>query len=168
MKKIIIIFCFTALLVGCKKSEDRQECCNIEKAYANNEKKVTITNGIWGTVANMEGNCMPMVGPGSTCKTCTVQRKIQVYPYTLKGNATLTAGEFVFYDSFNSTLIQEVNADAEGFYEMSLPAGTYSVAIVENGKLYANSTDGNGGLNPVTVSNGRIKFNVTMTYKAVF
>ena len=39
--------------------------------------KVTITAGVWGTVSQMSGNCMPIVGPGSSCRNCAVQRTVR-------------------------------------------------------------------------------------------
>jgi hypothetical protein len=34
--------------------------------------------------------------------------------------------------------------------------------------LYANVTDANGGLNPVSITSGRQKSDLVMTYKAAF
>ena len=55
-----------------------------------------------------------------------------------------------------------------GFFQTELPVGKYTIAIVENGKLYANGGDGLGGLSPFTHTNGQTNVNVTLTYKAVF
>jgi hypothetical protein len=168
MKHLFFTMMMVSLMTACDKNDSPAVGCDMNQVYTTNATKVTITNGLWGTVSNTEGNCMPMVGPGSTCKTCPVQRVVKIYPYTLRSQATVSGSSVVFFDSFNTTLVAETTADANGFYQVNLPAGTYSVAIVEDGKLYVNSFDGAGGLNPVTVPSGILKVNLNMTYKAVF
>ncbi|WP_298391242.1 hypothetical protein [Hydrotalea sp.] len=169
MKNILVYALIAIVIWGCHKSNTLQAGCDIQKVYALNAQKVTITNGIWGTVSSMEGNCMPMVPPATnSCTNCPVQRTIHIYPYTLITNATLINNLSSFFESFNAPLIAEAVADEDGFYQLNLQAGTYSVAIVENGKLYANGLDGQGGLSPITLVNGVQKLNLIMTYKAVF
>ncbi|MFN2438186.1 MAG: hypothetical protein ABR503_03235 [Chitinophagaceae bacterium] len=160
----IVIFIF-----GCNKDRTTHTGCNIQQAYADNAKKVTITNGIWGTVSSMEGNCMPVVSPtNSTCKNCPVKRTVKIYQYTLFSNATPSGNSTIFFDSFNTPLVAEVNTDDNGFFQVNIPSGNYTIAVVENGKLYANERDGQGGLNPFSFSSGAQNVNVTMRYKAVF
>jgi hypothetical protein len=170
MNKVIIALLFALSFASCDKEKEKvkTENCNIQQVYDQNAQKVTITTGVWGTIANMEGNCMPVVGPGSTCKTCAVQRTVKIYEYTLRSNATASANSTIFFDSFNTRLVAQVDTDANGFFQVNIPAGQYSITVVENGKLYANETDGQGGLQPFTVGTGTVKANLTMTYKAVF
>ncbi len=169
--KYFYILIAVLFFVQCNKKHSSDDCniCNIQKTYTLNAAKVTITNGIWGTVSSMEGNCMPPVAPNSkTCTHCPVQRTIKIYNYTTLSQATPTANSSVFYDSFNTALVAQINSDADGFFQVNLPSGQYSIAIVENGKLYANGSDGFGGIVPVTVTNITQKFDLAMTYKAVF
>ena len=169
MKNIIGIFLLSVCLFSCKKQHCNQDNCDIQKAYAHNATKVTISNGIWGTVSSMEGNCMPMVPPtASTCKHCTVKRTIKIYEYTLLNQATSADNSQVFFTGFSTQLVAQVNADDNGFFQATLPAGHYTIAVVEDGKLYANGTDGQGGINPITYSGGLQHVNQVMTYKAVF
>lgn len=168
MKRLFLAIITISVMASCDKDDSPVVGCDMNQVYTTNATKVTITNGLWGTVSNTEGNCMPMVGPGSTCKTCPVQRVVKIYPYTLRSQATVSGSTVVFFDSFNTTLVAETTADANGFYQVNLPAGTYSVAIVEDGKLYVNSFDSAGGLNPITIGSGIQKLNLNMTYKAVF
>ena len=171
MKKIISLLTLIIVFGCCKK--DNKDCeskvCNIEKTYTLNASKVTITTGIWGTVSSMEGNCMPPIEANSkTCTNCPVQRTIKIYQYTTLSQATPSGTSGVFYDSFSTPLVAQVNADAEGFFQLNLAAGNYTIAILENGKLYANGFDGTGGISPLSFSGGVQKVNLTMTYKAVF
>ncbi len=139
----------------------------MQQVYADNAKKLTITNGIWGTVALMEGNCMPVAPPtSSTCKTCPVKRTIKIYDYTLQSQTTPQISNGL-YDSFSTQLIKEVDADDNGFFQVDIPPGHYTIVAVENGKLYAFGFDGQGGLSPVTFTGGRQNINLTLIY-AVF
>ena len=174
MKKVLkyVAIIFTALIfIQCneKLTAENYNVCDIQKVYTKNAAKVTISSGVWGTVSSMEGNCMPPIAPNSTtCTNCAVQRTIKIYQYTTLSNATPSANSSVFYDSFNTALVAQVNTDSEGFFQVNLPAGNYTIAIVENGKLYANGFDGNGGISPFSYNSGVQKINLTMTYKAVF
>jgi len=157
------------LIQGCDKEKTQvNKGCDIQKVHENNASKVTITNGIWGTVALMEGNCMPVIEPATTtCKTCPVKRIIRIYEYTTFSQATPQNG-LGFYDSFTTQVIKELDTDSDGFFQTELPQGTYSIVILENGKLHATYFDGQGGLNPVTFNGGKQNVNLTMRYKAVF
>ncbi|MBS4042206.1 MAG: hypothetical protein KGZ59_05245 [Chitinophagaceae bacterium] len=169
MKKLSFLLIFITTLIQCKKDNSTTDpsVCNIENARAVNATKVTITNGIWGTVSSMEGNCMPPTNP-TYCKHCPVKRTIQVYQYTLQNQATPYGNSGVFFDSFSTALVAQTTADDDGFFQMNLPAGHYTIAIIENGKLYANGSDGFGGITAFTHTSGTQMLNLTMTYKAAF
>ncbi len=167
MKHIIGCYLLLAIFSGCKKDNATSIACDIQKAYIENAKKVTTSNGVWGTVSSMEGNCMPMISP-SSCTNCPVKRTVKIFEYTLLTNATPSGNSTIFFDSFNTQLIDQVETDDNGFFQINIPNGHYTIAIVENGKLYANGTDGQGGLNPFELLNGTKEVNVTMTYKATF
>jgi hypothetical protein len=174
MKKMVLLLFAAGILGGCHKDDRGTDCpapvsCNMPKVYDGNAAKVTITNGVWGTIANMEGTCMPVIDPANTtCKTCPVKRTVKIHQYTTASNATASNGSTIFFDSFNTPLVAQVDTDVNGFFQVTLPPGQYSLAIVENGKLYANTRDAQNGLNPFTLTGGAQKVNVTMTYKAVF
>jgi len=157
----------TVFFFSCHKANNATRTgCNMQQVYADNAKKVTITSGIWGTVSNMEGDCMP--GLTNTCKNCPVQRTIKIYQYTLQAIATPSDNSPVLFDSLNSPLIAEVDADTSGFFQVNIPVGHYSIAVVENGKLYSNWLDRQGGLSPFTFTSGRQNINIVMANKAAF
>jgi hypothetical protein len=181
MKNLIILFSTVLFAFGCSKdkagnsameeesSQNVRANCQIDKTYADNAVKVTITNGIWGTVSFMQGNCMPTINPqNTTCTNCPVKRTVRIYEYTKQSQATPSTTSPVFFDAFSTTLVREVETDNEGFFQTEIPVGKYTLVVVENGKLYANGTDGQGGLNPFTFSSGKQKINLTLTYKATF
>lgn len=171
MKKILTILFAVFVIAGCEKKNDgANKNCNIQVAFQDNEKKVTISTGVWGTISSIEGNCMPPVMPGEgSCTQCPVQRTVRIYEYTLRSEAIPASNPpGVFYNSFNTTLIKEVATDENGFYQVTLPPGRYSFVIMENGKIYANGTDGAGGLNPHNITEGLNRVDIAMTYKASF
>lgn len=141
--------------------------CDIQKAQDDNALKLTIPSGIWGTVALIEGNCMPVIQPTSSdCKTCPVKRTLRIYDYTKTDQASPSQSGS-FYDSFTTSLIKEVTTDENGFFQTDIPAGHYTIVAVENGKLYAFGTDGQGGISPFTFTNGKQNINLAISY-AVF
>ena len=168
MRRLLPLLLLFALTACDKPVVDPVEACDLQAAYAANQGKVTITAGVWGTVSQMSGNCMPIVGPGSTCRHCAVQRTVRFYEYTLRSQATAAPNTSGFYSSFNTQLVREVPADPLGFYQANLPPGTYTMVIVENGLLYANGIDASNGINPVTVTSGLTQRNFISTYQAVF
>ncbi len=170
MKQFLIVTLLSACLFGCKKNKNCDPViCDIQQTYLLNATKVTIPNGIWGTVSSMEGNCMPgFPPPTNTCTHCPAKRTVKIYAYTTTSQATPDPGSPVFFNSFSTPLIAQVNAEDDGFFQINIPAGNYTVVVVENGKLYASQTDGQGGLNPVTFNGGLLKKDLVMTYKAAF
>ena len=98
MKNFLQFLIIAFLFFSCHKENNRtQSGCNMQQVYADNAKKVTITSGIWGTVSNIEGDCMPTLPPSTnSCKNCPVQRTIKIYQYTLEANATPSDNSPVF------------------------------------------------------------------------
>jgi hypothetical protein len=47
MKSLSGLFIVIFIFFGCDKDRNTHTDCNIQQAYADNAKKVTITNGIW-------------------------------------------------------------------------------------------------------------------------
>ena len=168
--KVSLLFLFLVLItISCHKNNSSQSGCNIQEVISDNSKKVTIANGIWGTVSSMEGNCMPTVPPSTnTCKNCPVQRTLKIYQYATQSDVITNDPYKIFFDSCTTLFVAQVNADQNGFFQIDIPPGHYSIFIVENGKLYANSLDGQGGLSPFVFTTGKLNINLTMTYKAVF
>jgi hypothetical protein len=77
MKNYLFTFFLILLFTACNKEQPKTNGCDIEKVSNENALKVTISNGIWGTVASMEGDFMPMVPPTSgRGTTCPVKRTV--------------------------------------------------------------------------------------------
>ena len=119
-----------------------------------NEKKISISEGIWGTLVKTEGNCMPIIDWGNTtCKQYPAKREILIYEYT---NMNETRHEFTKFFDIYTKLVATTTCDEEGFFELALESGKYSVFVKEGEYLYANSFDGKGGIEPVTVELSKV------------
>jgi hypothetical protein len=171
MKTALSICLLILLLSGCNKDHNKEipAICNIEQVYSDNAKKVTITNGVWGTVSCIEGDCMPTVPAcNSCCRNCPVKRTVKIYQYTTINDVVTNNPYGTFFDSFTTQLIVQVDTDENGFFQTDIPAGYYSIVVVENGKLYANTRDGQGGISPFILTTGTKNVNLAMTYNATF
>lgn len=167
MKILMMLAICVALAGACKKPKTIVPSCDIEQTRTANSAKVNINDGLWGTVSLMEGNCMPVVGPGSTCRHCPVKRTLKIYAYANYMQAT-PQNLGGMYTSIGTTLIQEIQSDNDGFYQVTLPAGKYTIVSVEEGKLYTFGFDNEGGLSPVTITGGKKKTDLILTYRATF
>ena len=169
MRTVLRLCLFLLLLSSCHKDKNTTAThgCDIQKVYAENAKKVTINNGIWGTVSLAEGDCMPSV-PYKPCKiqNCAVKRTVKIYQYATTNNTIPNNAYGPFFDSLSTQLIIQVNTDENGFFQADIPAGHYSIFIVENGKLYAdnNKMDSQGGLCPFSFNTGTINVNLVLNY----
>jgi hypothetical protein len=135
---------------------------NLDELLSNNINKTSISVGIAGTLLKKEGNCMPMIEASSTCKTYPVSRTVKIFEYTSIGDVE---GWGPLYSSVNSKLIAKCNADQNGFFQMTLKPGKYSIFICEDNKFYANSFDGQGGINPKIVKADSVnKIILTLDY----
>lgn len=156
MKKFLIPFTaiiFFIVFTSCNKNEESKDTdnkthVNITELIDKNLEKVSIAKGLSGTVYQIEGNCMPVIDGNSSCKTFPIKRKVLIYEYTTQSQVI---GSGTSYEAISTRKIAETESDSEGFYEISLAPGIYSVFVFEKGKYYANLFDGNGGINPIEI-----------------
>jgi hypothetical protein len=170
MIKVVLALALTLSIIGCKKDDKRENVnCDIDKTLEENESKVTISKGIWGTVSMLQGNCMPIVDP-NVCTHCPVKRTVRVYEYTMPSKAVPYNNSTIFFDSFQTQLIAETEADEDGFYQLDIPPGQYTIVTLEQGKIYAGGSDGVGGLSPFSLENNNELKNINLirSYNAVF
>lgn len=163
MKKVwcLLLLC---LSFACKKAitNKQTDSCNITETKLANSGKVTISSGIWGTVSHRQGNCMPSFGTSltTTCMECPIQTQVRIYAYTTLQNAQPATTGSPYFDNFSTSLIKTINSDAQGFFQTNLPDGKYSIALAQEGKLYAALSDGQGGIWPVSVSQGKVNMDL--------
>lgn len=162
-----LLFLVFVLPLSCTNHDEpvRGDWDTLPELHDYNQGKITLEQGYAGTLILKEGNCMPMVGvglPGNTCRSYPVKRTIRIYDYTLQEE---TEGDGPFFTLVNALLRERVTTDHEGFFQVELPPGNYSVFIEEAGKLYANLWDGQGGIHPITVAADSIGYEqLTLDY----
>jgi len=135
------------LLCGCKKSDSE-----------------VFTQGIQGRVLFYKGNFMP----GGVTGTITAgEREIYIYLPTTLDDVKSTG--YVFFSDIKTKLVAMVKCNSLGYYQVSLPAGEYSIFVKEKSLLYASRSDFRGVINPVEVVSGTITtLNIDITYEAYF
>lgn len=148
---IAVIALFVLFIVSCEKDrtiEEPFEYGSIDELYEYNSLKISISQGLAGTLTLKEGNCMPMIGGSGYCNTFPVERTIEIFECTTKDDV---GGYFPLYDEVNSKFIAKTKTDVDGFFQLELSPGKYSVFIFEKDKYYANFYNGDGVINPIEI-----------------
>lgn len=173
MKNKLFFLCLVIIFSSCEKQNNETIApvtdCSTSAGYTSFVNKISVVQGVYGIVHFTQGNCMPTIDRTPTdCQTCPVKRKVRIYAYTRLADAIVDPMQSGFFTSFSTRLITEVESDANGFFQVNLQPGTYTMVVVENGKLYAKNGDGSGGINPFTVDAGIKQVDISITYKATF
>jgi hypothetical protein len=100
-----------------------------------NYDRITITQGVSGDVWFWAGNFMPM------CPTGTVRpvvREVRVYELVSPDQIEWTTRDgHMFIRSVRSALVATTLSDPQGFFQLGLPVGRYSIFAVEDSLIDA-------------------------------
>jgi hypothetical protein len=108
---------------------------------------------------------MPTIGKNSDCIAYTVKTEVVFYPYSKFGELkSCNDTEFILDES---KILAKAVSDENGFYKMKINEGKYSVFVKRNNCFYANSFDGQNGINPVEIINGNCSLLNIMIDEAV-
>lgn len=127
--------------------------------------------GITGQITWLEGNLMPTISDsGNESKKesqgVPVKRTLRIYPLLKISDMSMENGLF---KSLAAKPITEIETDEFGKYSLQLSPGRYSVFTVEEDGLFANTFDGEGNVQPVTVKEGEwTLLDIVINYKAVY
>lgn len=134
----------------------------------NNEEKVTITQGAWGTVRFWEGDFMPMIDPETGGTITPVVRDIYIHEATT--TSMVDKVEYsAFYTKINSKLIVVVQSDKDGFFQIELEPGKYSFFVKEDSMFYADLWDRHGYILAAEVKKDSVtQLEINIRYKATF
>ena len=167
MKQIIptmvILILSILLLNSCKDNS-----VNPVPLPPGNENKITIKQGVWGNVWFWEGNFMP--GPDVSSYHGTITPAIRdIYIYEATHFSEVELIDNIFIQRINSRLIKKVTSDKDGFFEISLEPGVYSIFAKEDSVFWGNERNGVGILMPAEVdTNSVVKRQININYKAVY
>lgn len=156
MKFVLLALSISFIMAACQSSKNTSS--------ADSGK-----SGIKGTVLWVTGNQMPRISPdgsSATPKHKGVKRTIEFHKplkmADLSGSAPL-------FEKPGSSPIATTTSDEDGNFQISLPAGNYSVFTVEEKGWFANSFNTQNEINVITVEEGKfteveIKVNYTAAY----
>lgn len=148
-----LIMIFAASLIGAVVNNCQQ-----------NGQKSPMEEGLKGRVLWVEGNQMP--GPGRYLSPGTpVVREIHIFkpasPSQVKGQGSL-------FSDVTSEFVEKVMSDENGYFEIALPPGKYSVFVKEGDNFFASRMD-NLHYNPVVIQKGAVsEMQITVNYKAYY
>ena len=145
---VALALALAAATVGCG---DDPSGCKGTQYPARHGDRVSIAQGLWGDVWFWSGDFMPVCASGTITG---VARPMRIYELTSMDQAVLARGPF--FRRVSTRLIASVTADRDGFFQVQLPPGRYSLFAQEDSLLYANSFDGLGNIYPVTVDSARV------------
>jgi hypothetical protein len=153
---LIIIYSCSGIIDSDHSTKDRYP--------PDNSWKVSISQGAWGNVWFWEGDFMP-VGWGDITP---VVRLVYVYELT-----SLSQVEQIycspFYRAVYTDLVDSINSDRTGFFQITLEPGQYSFFIREDSLYYANGFDGTGHILPATITADTVtRVQIDITYRATF
>ncbi|EMR04121.1 hypothetical protein [Cesiribacter andamanensis] len=142
---------------------------------ANSCDSDTVKQGLSGQVIWVEGNQMPGIiddtapSPSPSPERPQprgIEREVHIYALTKTSQAQANG---VFYSNLQTELVKTVRTNEEGNFTVALPQGSYSVFVQEEEGLFANLMDGEGNINPVTVSKDSLStLTIEVNYKAAY
>lgn len=162
MKYLVFTLSFT--LIACLTIAQKSVPKKVVKA-----DKSTIIQGICGTVVLKRGNYMPSPdSPRPNPGGLPAEREVLIFPLLNMGQVDM--GDNGFINSVRDAKpIKTTRSDKNGKFCVSLPVGRYSVMVREPTGLYANLSDSQGNIFPVTVpKNRQLTVGVTISHQAVF
>jgi len=136
---------------------------------ATKQQTMPVKQGICGTVLEKRGNHMPSPDdPRPAGDGQPVVREVLIFP--LLNASQVDMGENGFINSVRQAKsVKTVKSDKAGNFCVSLPAGRYSVVVRDPKGLYANLSDTQNNIFPVTVETGKKQtVTVTISHSAVF
>ncbi len=144
--KVPILVSLTGILLGllfisCSRKENDEI-----------QRSPTITRGVYGQVLERYGDWQPLYDPNDNSRGYRpLVREVYVYEYT-----KIQDFEGIYYcnypaDKMPKPLVTTTTSEEDGFYQIPLEPGTYSLFVLEEGCMYANGGDSYGGIQPVTI-----------------
>lgn len=160
----ITILCIILLATLC--SCTRENWANkTDQLYRQNKKYITIKQGVWGTVTRRTGDWMPYLGERKSGGPNEVPIKSKVRAYEPVSLADFEREGISIYNITDvpSKLVAETTSDRNGFFEMNLQPGEYSLFVTYNGETQAYGFDGIGNIGKIAIfENDIVEFNLVV------
>ncbi|HEY3402758.1 MAG TPA: carboxypeptidase regulatory-like domain-containing protein [Ohtaekwangia sp.] len=121
--------------------------------------------GIKGQVFWLSGNQMPGPDKGKSPQQGIV-REIHIYNAANLSDATSQGG---FYSEIKTSFVQKVTSNPDGSFLVKLPQGRYSLFVKEPQGLFANTFDGQGCINCISVRKKKYSWiTIVVDYEAAY
>lgn len=129
-------------------------------ACAHLQPQPAVSQGIRGRVEFRQGDFEP---PGMG-HISHVRRKVLFYEKT---DLDEVVDDGTFFSKIKTKRLASTWSNQEGYFEIELPVGEYSLFVIEEGKYYSNLFDGYGYIFPVTVEKDRVaEVRFVISYRA--
>lgn len=162
--KSVVLYLFLGLFLSCSPEKTEKTTCYSQQDPPLEWVNLSIDQGIAGHVWFWKGNFMPV----SRGDICQVQRQVYVYELTTREEVE-QIGYTPFFSSVHTELVTSVESDEEGFFQVELEPGSYSLFVQEGEYLYSNSYGGNGEIFRVDVTASEVtETRINITHQAVF
>lgn len=113
---------------------------------------VRVSQGIAGVVCFWQGDFQPGDSQGTIRP---LRRTVEIHAATRREHG-VRATDAAFWGSVSTPLIATVESGDDGWFEVALPPGTYSMFVREPQGLYANGENDDGVILPVQVEAGAV------------
>jgi hypothetical protein len=176
MRLILLNLCllFTSLGLQAQKAPESVESMSKRAPLSRCARLRANVSAITGSVSELTGNQMPSTNKKSEKSETPVSRVIVVYPLATADDFvedSLNPSFFIRAKKLNPVAIvrSRLSRGGNGSFQIPIKPGKYSVFVIENGKLYANSYNGTMHINPVTVLKGKESdIELLLDYKASY
>ena len=134
-------------------------------SFQSTDLAVCQRHGIKGTVEWISGDQMP--GPDKPeSPVMGIQREIWIYEPVFYTNTNVDG---VFFFEIPTRLVKKVTSKSNGRFKVKLPPGEYSIFVMEEKGLFANSFDSQNRINCVKVTHGKMtEISIRVDYEAVY
>ncbi len=140
-------------------------CCVTSCSAQLNKGIFSVKEGIIGEATWKQGNYMPSPDAVNRGKGTGIKREIYIFKLVNTSHAIAENGFF----KINKKPVAIVESTGNGFFEIKLPPGKYSVFTKEEKGFFANRFDGAGNINPVEVMPGKPTYLLlSVDYKAAY
>lgn len=170
MKKsvFLLIIISSALFINSCLEAGNNSCQQIEVPDVRDEiEKVTIDEGVYGLALYWQGDFRGFCAQGKISKVGT---RLHFYEPTQQSQTEILslAG---FYSEIRTQRVGSTNSNQDGFFEIELEPGTYSVFAedTDEGVFYSFGIDDTGVINPVVVHPDSVSaFQFNFVFEALF
>lgn len=147
---IVLSIILLASLGSCSKEENW--AFKTDQLYQKNKKSVTIKQGVWGTVTERTGNWMPSPDIYQTAKQAPIKCTIRFYEPVTFDDFQREGISIYNITDVPTKLIAETTSNKNGFFQIKLEPGEYSIFVIYNGEILAGSFDGVGNIGKFSIS----------------